>query len=441
MGAATTNDVYRSCRKVSKMESNGVGRHGPFSACPSLSKRVCVQNGHHVGSASDEIATMVVDEPNSRGRGRGGRGKAKGRAGRQQGDAGHTNRRRGRGGREGRGRGRGRGGTKRRGSGHGQSHLSRRDDSVVSKTCIVCRAVDSPYKCPRCRQPYCSVPCCQSHKLSCTDGKSMHHGQEEVSTGPVLHSRATAAACVGTDGRASALESHDGDSHEGNTPTVPISDSVAESEAPAHKSNDMTCANDGRPEVDGQAAQTAPIAHAVVGDRLPAILDVWRYEDLPLVEAKHLMRLCQDEALLAKLCSPPWTTRITALLRERRPELALDNLMHIHRQKQDRHVCAEEIAASVDTVLTVDRMLSRLDHAAFRATQTEQGLQERQALDALSPAATREMVRNFVQQSHGHGEGTVATLAERGRVIDGVMMDDRELFVHAMRLQYLQDKR
>ncbi|XP_019401199.1 PREDICTED: zinc finger HIT domain-containing protein 3 isoform X2 [Crocodylus porosus] len=33
--------------------------------------------------------------------------------------------------------------------------------------CGVCGAAAPKYRCPRCREPYCSVPCCRQHKEQC----------------------------------------------------------------------------------------------------------------------------------------------------------------------------------------------------------------------------------------------------------------------------------
>jgi hypothetical protein len=39
----------------------------------------------------------------------------------------------------------------------------------VSTTCVVCQLTNSKYKCPKCRQHYCSVKCCAEHKkVDCT---------------------------------------------------------------------------------------------------------------------------------------------------------------------------------------------------------------------------------------------------------------------------------
>ena len=35
------------------------------------------------------------------------------------------------------------------------------------KECTVCHKVGAPYKCSKCRDPYCSVSCCKTHKDSC----------------------------------------------------------------------------------------------------------------------------------------------------------------------------------------------------------------------------------------------------------------------------------
>ncbi|KAG5323645.1 ZNHI3 protein, partial [Pseudoatta argentina] len=35
---------------------------------------------------------------------------------------------------------------------------------MTFKNCCVCRKNDAPYKCPTCRESYCSVGCCKEHK-------------------------------------------------------------------------------------------------------------------------------------------------------------------------------------------------------------------------------------------------------------------------------------
>lgn len=42
--------------------------------------------------------------------------------------------------------------------------------------CIVCEIVNPKYKCPKCRQPYCSVSCCKSHRDSCSAPLSIDSG-------------------------------------------------------------------------------------------------------------------------------------------------------------------------------------------------------------------------------------------------------------------------
>lgn len=49
---------------------------------------------------------------------------------------------------------------------------STEQSTMVSACCIECSSVDlsKKYKCPKCRSPYCSLVCCQAHKLkgACT---------------------------------------------------------------------------------------------------------------------------------------------------------------------------------------------------------------------------------------------------------------------------------
>jgi hypothetical protein len=46
--------------------------------------------------------------------------------------------------------------------------------SDTKDCCTVCALANPKYKCPKCRQPYCSVSCCKSHRDSC----SAHLGTE-----------------------------------------------------------------------------------------------------------------------------------------------------------------------------------------------------------------------------------------------------------------------
>ncbi|XP_072746540.1 zinc finger HIT domain-containing protein 3 [Anoplolepis gracilipes] len=34
----------------------------------------------------------------------------------------------------------------------------------IDKKCSICEKEDAPYKCPICKNPYCSVTCCKEHK-------------------------------------------------------------------------------------------------------------------------------------------------------------------------------------------------------------------------------------------------------------------------------------
>lgn len=78
----------------------------------------------------------------------------------------------------GRGRGRGRGGRGGRGrgrhSGGGRSSSARANNKNHQSSppkskpcCVVCGSDDGKYKCPKCREPYCSVKCCREHKEKC----------------------------------------------------------------------------------------------------------------------------------------------------------------------------------------------------------------------------------------------------------------------------------
>lgn len=35
---------------------------------------------------------------------------------------------------------------------------------MTNKKCCICEKEDAPYKCPTCKEPYCSVTCCKEHK-------------------------------------------------------------------------------------------------------------------------------------------------------------------------------------------------------------------------------------------------------------------------------------
>ena len=71
----------------------------------------------------------------------------------------------------GRGRGRGsRGGRGGRGRGRHANNNNQRQSSSPAKSkpcCVVCGSDDGRYKCPKCREPYCSVKCCREHKEKC----------------------------------------------------------------------------------------------------------------------------------------------------------------------------------------------------------------------------------------------------------------------------------
>ena len=42
----------------------------------------------------------------------------------------------------------------------------------MDKNCIICTKENSSYKCPQCFSRYCSLACCKSHKLICTQALS-----------------------------------------------------------------------------------------------------------------------------------------------------------------------------------------------------------------------------------------------------------------------------
>jgi len=48
------------------------------------------------------------------------------------------------------------------------THLwARPSPSMEVKKCVVCSAKVAKYKCPNCREPYCSVACYRKHKGAC----------------------------------------------------------------------------------------------------------------------------------------------------------------------------------------------------------------------------------------------------------------------------------
>ena len=51
---------------------------------------------------------------------------------------------------------------------HAHTSLGARPSpSMAVKKCVVCSAEGAKYKCPNCREPYCSVACCRKHKGAC----------------------------------------------------------------------------------------------------------------------------------------------------------------------------------------------------------------------------------------------------------------------------------
>ncbi|XP_076755079.1 zinc finger HIT domain-containing protein 3 [Xylocopa sonorina] len=50
----------------------------------------------------------------------------------------------------------------------------------MEKVCCVCRKTECPYKCPVCREPYCSIDCCKEHRANeCQLFKSQENQVEE----------------------------------------------------------------------------------------------------------------------------------------------------------------------------------------------------------------------------------------------------------------------
>lgn len=45
---------------------------------------------------------------------------------------------------------------------------SKKTQNQPARQCTVCGLVDGKYKCPKCRESYCSVNCCKKHKESCS---------------------------------------------------------------------------------------------------------------------------------------------------------------------------------------------------------------------------------------------------------------------------------
>ncbi|XP_020279017.1 zinc finger HIT domain-containing protein 3 [Pseudomyrmex gracilis] len=51
---------------------------------------------------------------------------------------------------------------------------------MTNINCCVCGKDVAPYKCPKCRQPYCSVACCKNHKIQpCTSPELPDKSQEQ----------------------------------------------------------------------------------------------------------------------------------------------------------------------------------------------------------------------------------------------------------------------
>ncbi|XP_068011101.1 zinc finger HIT domain-containing protein 3 isoform X2 [Melanerpes formicivorus] len=49
--------------------------------------------------------------------------------------------------------------------------------------CAVCRAAGAKYRCPRCAAAYCSVPCCKTHKETCTPEPKREQGRAAAGQG------------------------------------------------------------------------------------------------------------------------------------------------------------------------------------------------------------------------------------------------------------------
>ncbi|EZA50525.1 hypothetical protein DMN91_009593 [Ooceraea biroi] len=47
------------------------------------------------------------------------------------------------------------------------------------KTCCICEKDNSPYKCPICKKPYCSIACCKQHKTQPCEPPELPEKPEE----------------------------------------------------------------------------------------------------------------------------------------------------------------------------------------------------------------------------------------------------------------------
>ena len=52
----------------------------------------------------------------------------------------------------------------------------------MDKTCIICTKEKSSYKCPQCLFRYCSLACCKSHKLICTQTLLSSNSKAAIAT-------------------------------------------------------------------------------------------------------------------------------------------------------------------------------------------------------------------------------------------------------------------
>lgn len=43
---------------------------------------------------------------------------------------------------------------------------------MVERICIICSADNSKYRCPKCRETYCSLPCSKLHKDTCSTARA-----------------------------------------------------------------------------------------------------------------------------------------------------------------------------------------------------------------------------------------------------------------------------
>lgn len=50
--------------------------------------------------------------------------------------------------------------------------------------CVVCGQAGCKYRCPQCRERYCSVSCCHQHKLSCGKNNETHSASTPSETNP-----------------------------------------------------------------------------------------------------------------------------------------------------------------------------------------------------------------------------------------------------------------